>query len=65
LSKFRESSAYSPSAIIFRPMQVKRATVFMIADALHPAAPTRRAAGTEGHGFSRLDARRLCFGATI
>jgi hypothetical protein len=46
-------------------MQVKRAAGFVIADALHPAAPTRRAAGTEGHGFSRLDARRLCFGATI
>jgi hypothetical protein len=42
-------------------MQVKRVAAFMVADALHPAAPTR----TEGRGFSRLDAWRLCFGATI
>jgi hypothetical protein len=45
-------------------MQVKPAADFVIADALHAAAPTKRVAGTEGRGFSRLDARRLCFAAT-
>jgi uncharacterized membrane protein len=53
--------ANSPSAITFRVMQVKRATGFMIADALRRAAPARRAAGTENRGFSSLDGRELCF----
>lgn len=60
-----KTCANSPTAISFRAMQVKRAADSMIAGALPRAAPARRAARTENRGFSALDGRGLCFGATI